>query len=134
VFRAAGAVTVSDAARLDYVRDIHPFGRRTMRVLKLLLILPVIFMALPARAADAKTGASTVDKARTENVEPQNDQSSSDPAERPKREAVKMSPTIRVSPPRPDESGKMRRVAPARADSPLLNVPLPQGSEIPGGH
>jgi hypothetical protein len=108
-----------------------------MRVFKLLLILPVIFMALPARAADAKASAS--DESRPENVEPQKDQSSSDPAERPKREAVKMSPTIRVSTPHPDESGKMRRVAPARADSPLLNVPAPkdipppQGSETPGG-
>jgi hypothetical protein len=107
-----------------------------MRVLKLLLILPVIFMPLPARAADAKASGS--DEARPENVEPQKDQSSSDPAERPKREAVKMSPTIRVSTPRPDESGKIRRVAPARADSPLLNVPAPkdmppsQGGETPG--
>ncbi|MDO8597431.1 MAG: hypothetical protein Q7R45_12515 [Sulfuricaulis sp.] len=97
----------------------------------------MIFMALPARAADAKASAS--DEARLENVEPQKDQSSSDPAERPKREAVKMSPTIRVSTPRPDESGKMRRVAPARASSPLLNMPVPkdmpppQGGEIPGG-
>jgi hypothetical protein len=108
-----------------------------MRVFILLLILPVIFMPLPARAAESKTGAG--DEARPENVEPQKDQSSSDPAERPKREAVKMSPTIRVSPPRPDESGKMRRVAPARADSPLLNMPAPkdmsppQGGETPGG-
>jgi len=102
-----------------------------MRVFKLLLILPVIFMALPARAADAKASAS--DEARPENAEPQKDQSSSDPAERPKREAMKMSPTIRVSPPRPDVSGKMRRVAPARADSPLLNMPSPQSGETPGG-
>jgi hypothetical protein len=107
-----------------------------MRVLILLLILPVIFMVLPARAADAKASASDV--VRPENAEPQKDQSSSGPAERPKREAVKMSPTIRVSPLRPDESGKMRRVAPARADSPLLNMPAPkdmsspQGSETPG--
>lgn len=108
-----------------------------MRVLKLLLIFPVIFMPLPARAADAKAGAG--DEVRPENVEPQKDQSSSDSAERPKRETVKMSPTIRVLPPRPDESGKMRRVAPARADSPLLNMPAPkdmsppQGGETPGG-
>ena len=103
-----------------------------MRVVKLLLILSTIFMALPARAADAKAGASAGDEARPENVEPQKDQRSSDPAVRPKREAVKMSPTIRVSPPRPDESGNMRRIAPARADSPLLNVP-PQSGETPGG-
>ena len=107
-----------------------------MRTLKLFLILSVMFIALPARAADAKASAS--DEARPENVEPQKDQSSSDPAERPKREAVKMSPPIRVLPPRPDESGKMRRLAPARADSPLLNMPAPkdmsspQGGETPG--
>ncbi|MCR4331923.1 MAG: hypothetical protein NUV34_04380 [Sulfuricaulis sp.] len=105
-----------------------------MRTLKLFLILSVMFMALPARAADAKA----VDEAQPEIVEPKMDQSSSDPAERPKREAVKMSPTIRVLPPRPDESGKMRRLAPARADSPLLNMPAPkdmsppQGGETPG--
>ena len=104
-----------------------------MRVLKLLLILPVIFMPLPARAADTKTGVSAIDKARSENAEPQKDQSSSDPAERPKREAVKMSPTIRVSPLRPDESHKIRRVTPARAASPLLNMPPPQSGETPGG-
>ncbi len=108
-----------------------------MRVLKLLLIFPVIFMPLPARAADAKASAS--DEARSENAELQKDQSSSDRAERPKREAVKMSPAIRVSTPRLDESGKIRRVAPMRADSPLLNVPAPkdmpspQNGETPGG-
>lgn len=85
-----------------------------MRVLKLLLILSVMFMTLPARA----TG-----EARPERVEPQKDQSPSDPAERPQRKAVKMSPGIRVSPLRPDESGRMRRVAPAGADSPLQDVP-----------
>jgi hypothetical protein len=111
-----------------------------MHVLILLLILPVIFMPLPARAADAKVGVSAIDKARSENAEPQKDQSSSDPAERPKREAVKMSPTIRVSPLRPEEAGKIRRMAPARGDSPLLNMPAPkdmssaQGGETPGIH
>lgn len=95
-----------------------------MRVVKLLLILSVMFMTLPARASG---------EARPERVEPQNDQSPSDPAERPQRKAVKMSPSIRVSPPRPDESGSMRRVAPAGADSPLQDVPalkdvLPPGS------
>jgi len=105
-----------------------------MRTLKLFLILSVMFIALPARAADAKA----VDEAQPKIVEPQMDQSSSDPAERPKREAVKMSPTIRVLPPRPDESGKMRRLAPTRSDSPLLNMPAPkdmsspQGGETPG--
>ena len=109
-----------------------------MHVLILLLILPVIFMALPARATDAKTGASAGDEAWPENAEPQKVQSPSDRVERPKREAVKMSPTIRVSPLRPDEAGKIRRMAPARGDSPLLNMPAPkdmsspQGGETPG--
>ncbi len=85
-----------------------------MRVAKLLLILSVMFMILPARAAD---------KAPPENAELQKDQSPSERAERPKREAVKMSPSIRQSPPRPDESGKMRRVAPPRNKSPLQDVP-----------
>ena len=110
-----------------------------MRVLKLLLILPVIFMTLPAHATDATTGASAGDEARPENAEPQKVQSPSDRVERPKREAVKMSPTIRVSPLRPDENSKIRRVVPARADSPLLNMQapkdmtLPPGGETPGG-
>jgi hypothetical protein len=104
-----------------------------MRVLKLLLILPVIFMPLPARAVDSKTGTSADDESRPESAEAQKVQSPTDRAERPKREAVKMSPTIRVSPLRPDESHKIRRVTPARADSPLLNMPAPQGSETPGG-
>jgi len=110
-----------------------------MRVLILLLILPVIFMALPARAADSKTGTNADDESRPENAESQKVQSPSDHAERPKREAVKMSPAIRVSPLRPDEAKKMRRMAPSRADSPLLNMPAPkdmsppQGGETPGG-
>ena len=110
-----------------------------MRVLILLLILPVIFMALPARATEAKTGASVNNESRSENAESQQVQSLSGHAERPKREAVKMSPAIRVSPLRLDEAKKMRRMAPARADSPLLNMPAPkdmsspQGGETPGG-
>jgi len=131
-------VTVSDAARLGYVRDIHLSGRRTMRVLILLLILPVVFLASPVLAADAKTGFSAGDQARPENSEPPTTQSPSNRAERPTREAVKMSPTIRVSPLRPDEDGKMHRVAPARHGSPLLNMPTPidmsspRGGENPG--
>lgn len=86
-----------------------------MRTLKLLLILSVICMILPARATD---------KAPPENTEPQKDQSPSERAERPKREAVKMSPSIRQSPPPTDANGKRRRVAPpARSESPLQNVP-----------
>jgi len=101
-----------------------------MRTLKLLLILSVLFMSLPARAAD---------KAVLENTEAQKEESSPERAERPKREAVKMSPTIRVSPSRPDDNGKMRRVVPARGDSPLLNMPAPKdmspplGAETPDG-
>ncbi|MBI3546789.1 MAG: hypothetical protein HY081_09410 [Gammaproteobacteria bacterium] len=34
-----------------------------------------------------------------------------------------MSPTVRTSPPLPDDSGKMRRVAPKRTEAPLQNVP-----------
>ena len=62
-----------------------------MRVLILLLILPVIFMAPPGRAADVKTGASTADEARPEDADSQKVQSPPARAERPKREAVKMS-------------------------------------------
>jgi len=110
-----------------------------MQVLKLLLILPVMLMVQPARAADAKTGATAGDEARPENAERQKVQSPSGRVERPKQETVKMSPTIRVSPLRPDESSKMRRVVPARDDSPLLNMSAPKdtspppGGETPGG-
>ncbi len=103
-----------------------------MRVLKLLVILPVILTAQPAFAADA-TGASAGDEARPENAEPQKVQSRSDRAERPKREAVKMSPTVRVSPLPPDENSKRLRVVPARGDSPLLNMPAPKDMSPPPG-
>ena len=101
-----------------------------MRALKLFLILPMILIALPAHAAD--------EESRPENVEAQKVQSPSDRAERPKREAVKLSPTIRVSPLLSDESHKIRGATPARVNSPLLNMPAPkdmpspQGSETPG--
>ena len=110
-----------------------------MRVVKLLLILSMTSMALPTRAADAKTDASAGDEARPENAERQKVQSPSGRVERPKQETVKMSPTTRVSPLRPDENSKMRRVVPARGDSPLLNMPAPKdvspppGGETPGG-
>jgi len=126
-------VTVPEAARLGYVRDIHLFGRRTMRVLMLLVILPVIFMASPVRAADSPRGASAGDEVRTENGELQTTQSPSDRVARPRREAVKLSPTVRVSPWRPDEGNEMRRVAPAHADSPLLNMPAPKDMSTPPG-
>ena len=109
-----------------------------MRFLILLLILPVIFMALPARATEAKTGASVNNESRPENAESQKVQSPSGHAGL-KRETVKMSPAIRVSPLNPDEAKKMRRMTPARADSPLLNMPAPKdmspppGGETPGG-
>jgi len=73
-----------------------------MRILKLFLILSVMLIAVPARAADeAQPGR----------------------AERPQREAVKLSPQARESAPRPDESDQMKRVAPPRAESPLQHVP-----------
>lgn len=88
-----------------------------MRTLKFLLILSVMFIALPARAAE---------------------EAQSERAERPQREAVKLSPHARESAPRPDESGKVKRVAPPRAESPLQNVPAlmdpPPGGETPAKH
>ena len=110
-----------------------------MRVLILLLILRLMFTALPASAADVKTGAAPGGDLRPENVEAQKDQRPPDRVERPEQETVKMSPTIRVSPLRPDDDGKMRRTAPARSQSPLVNMPSPkdmsspQGKETPGG-
>lgn len=97
-----------------------------MRVLKLILILSVLFMTLPVRAGEA---------ARPESVVPQEKQKPSPRAERPKRAAVKLSPGIHPSSPRPDESGKMRRVAPPHGQSPLQHVPAlmapPPGGEAP---
>jgi hypothetical protein len=85
-----------------------------MRTLKLLLVLSVMFIAAPARAAD---------------------EAQSERAERPQREAVKLSPHARESAPRPDESDKMKRVAPPRAESPLQHVPAlmdpPPGVKAP---
>jgi hypothetical protein len=85
-----------------------------MRTLKLLLIISVMFIALSARAA--------------EEAQPER-------AERPQREAVKLSPHARESAPRPDESGQMKRVAPPRAESPLQDVPAlanpPPGVKAP---
>ena len=100
-----------------------------MRVLKLILILSVMFMTLPIRADES---------ARPENLKPQKDQNPSPPAERPKRKAVKLSPGIHQAPPRPDESGKMRRVTPPRDESPLQHVPAlmepPAGGEALKNH
>jgi hypothetical protein len=96
--------------------DFEPpqFGRQTMRTLKLLLVLSVMFIVVPARAAD---------------------EAQSERAERPQREAVKLSPHARESAPRPDESDKMKRVAPPRSESPLQNVPAlmdpPPGVKAP---
>jgi hypothetical protein len=73
-----------------------------MRTLKILLVLSAMSIVVPARAA--------------EEAQPER-------AERPQREAVKLSPQARESAPRPDESDKMKRVAPPRAESPLQNVP-----------
>lgn len=85
-----------------------------MRTLKLLLILSVMFIALPARASD---------KAVPENTAEQEKENQPERAKRPQREAVKLSPHARESAPRPDESGKVKRVAPPRAESPLQHVP-----------
>jgi hypothetical protein len=85
-----------------------------MRTLKLLLILSMMFMALSVRAAD---------KAQTENAEAQKKEDPPKRAERPQRDAVKLSPQARESASRPDESGEMKRVAPPRAESPLQHVP-----------
>ena len=97
-----------------------------MRILKLLLIFSVMFIIVPARAAD---------KAAPENSEAQKQESPPERAERPKREAVKLSPSVHQSAPRPDESGNMKRVAPPRAESPLQNVPAlmdpPPGGNVP---
>lgn len=60
---------------------------------------------------------------------------SEQPAERPQREAVKLSPQARESAPRPDASDQMKRVAPPRAESPLQHVPAlmdpPPGVKAP---
>ena len=88
-----------------------------MRALKLVMILSMMLIALPARAA--------------EEAQPER-------AERPQLEAVKLSPHARESAPRPDESGKVKRVAPPRAESPLQNVPAlmdpPPGAESSAKH
>ena len=100
-----------------------------MRVLRLFLIVSAMFMSAPSRAGD---------EARSVNAEPPTDQSQSGRVARPQRKAVKLSPGIRVSPPRPDESDRMRRIAPAPSESPLQNVPAlkdlsPPSDESPGG-
>ena len=88
-----------------------------MSTLKFLLILSVMSIAVPAYAA--------------EEAQPER-------AERPQREAVKLSPSVHQSAPRPDESGNVKRVAPPRAESPLQNVPAlmdpPPGGETPAKH
>jgi len=100
-----------------------------MRVLKLLLVVSAMFLAAPAHAGD---------EARSVNAEPSKDQSQTGRVERPQRKAVKLSPGIHVAPLRPDESGNMRRIAPAPSESPLQNVPAlkdlsPPTAASPGG-
>ena len=84
-----------------------------MRVSRIILIFSVL-VVLPAHAADE--------------AQPER-------AERPQREAVKLSPQARESAPRPDESDQMKRVAPPRAESPLQHVPAlmepPPGVKAP---
>ena len=85
-----------------------------MRALKTLLVLSAMSVVVPAFPA--------------EEAQPKR-------AERPQREAVKLSPHARESAPRPDESGNMKKVAPPRAESPLQNVPAlmdpPPGVKAP---
>jgi len=95
-----------------------------MRVLNLFLILSTMFMSLPSRAGD---------EARSVNAESPKDQGQSGRAARPQRKAVKLSPAIRVSTPRPDDSGHMRRIAPAPSESPLQNVPALKDLSAPSG-
>ncbi len=84
-----------------------------MPVSRILLIFSVL-VALPAGAAE---------------------EAQSEHAERPQREAVKLSPQARESAPRPEESDQMKRVAPPRAESPLQHVPAlmdpPPGVKAP---
>jgi hypothetical protein len=100
-----------------------------MQTLMLILIFSVLFITLPIRADEA---------ARPESVAPQEKQKPSQRAERPKRAAEKLAPGIHPSAPRPDESGKMRRVAPPRDKSPLQDVPAlmepPAGGEALKNH
>ncbi|HEU5339460.1 MAG TPA: hypothetical protein VFU39_09270 [Sulfuricaulis sp.] len=97
-----------------------------MQTLKLLLMLPLIFIAAPAQAAETE---------QTENVETKKEETPPERAERPQREAVKLSPHARESTPRPDESGLMKRVAPSRTESPLQHVPaLMDPPPPPAGH
>ncbi|HEY5683234.1 MAG TPA: hypothetical protein VIR61_06110 [Sulfuricaulis sp.] len=85
-----------------------------MQTLKLLLMLLLVFMTVPAYAAEAE---------QVEKVETENKETPPGRAERPEREAVKLSPHARESAPRPDESGLMKREAPSRTESPLQHVP-----------
>ncbi|MHB1143096.1 MAG: hypothetical protein ACYC1T_15220 [Sulfuricaulis sp.] len=86
-----------------------------MRALKTLLVLSAMSVIVPALAAEEAPSEQR--------------------AERPQREAVKLSPHARESAPRPDESDQMKRVAPPRAESPLQHVPAlmdpPPGVKAP---
>jgi len=100
-----------------------------MRVRTLFLVIFAVFMVALARAGD---------EACPVNAEQSKDQGQSDRVERPDRKAVKMSPGVRVSPPPPEESGDMRRIAPAPSESPLQDVPAlkdlsPPGDGTPAG-
>jgi len=80
-----------------------------------------MFIGLPAHAGNE----ARVESAETgKKEEPRR-------AERPQREAVKLSPHARESAPRPDESGEMKRVAPPRAESPLQHVPALMDPPLP---
>lgn len=97
-----------------------------MRALKILLVFSMLVVVLPVHAAD---------KAAPEDTEAKKKQDQPKRAERPPREAVKLSPQARESAPRPDASDQMKRVAPPRAESPLQHVPAlmdpPPGVKAP---
>lgn len=87
-----------------------------MQTAKLLPLLFTAFLVSPVFAADAKKSASSEEPIESP-AKP------SEAVQRPQREAVKLSPKVHESAPRPDDSGKMRRTAPARTEAPLQHVP-----------
>lgn len=97
-----------------------------MHVMKLLSIFFAALLIFPAYAAETKNPAASAETPPPF-VESQEKHSASEAVKRPQREVVKVSPTVRTSPPRPNESGKMRRTAPARTAAPLQHVPTLKG-------
>lgn len=87
-----------------------------MQTAKLLSILLATFLISPVLAADTKNPPATEERVESS-------ENSAEAVKRPQREAVKLSPTVHESAPRPDDSGKMRRLAPKRTEAPLQHVP-----------